>query len=139
LLKITKLDTLDLLSADVPRMAAFYHDVLGLPFYEPWDGDETLVSFDLHNIVICIMHTTATAPVPKHSMEFSTDPQGFDSIALKVDDLDDAIAAIDGKVEWINAEPFEMRRDNGIYFRNRAFRDPDGNLIYIQESNAVRP
>lgn len=138
MLKFEKLDSLDILTTNVPRMATFYHEVLGIPFFTPWDGDEELAAFDLTNVVMCIMRTTNESPPPMHSMRFLTDPPGFDSIALKVSDLDEAVAALDGKVEWINCEPFEMRSANGSYFRNRALRDPDGNMLYIQQSQVVR-
>lgn len=138
MLKFKQLDSIDILTTNVPRMATFYHEVLGIPFFTPWDGDEETAAFDLNNLIMCIIRTTNKTPPPKHSMEFLTDPPGFDSIALKVDDLDEAVAALDGKVEWINQEPYEVQSASGSYFRNRALRDPDGNMIYIQESRVVR-
>jgi glyoxylase I family protein len=71
-------------------------------------------------------------------MNATKDPAGFDSIALNVDNLEEAMTALEGRLRWINPEPAETRYPNGTYFRSRATRDPDGNLVYIQESRIVR-
>jgi catechol 2,3-dioxygenase-like lactoylglutathione lyase family enzyme len=136
--RIKGLDSVDILTNDVPRMVKFYHETLTIPFYIPWDGDEELASLDLGNIVICLMRTRNEIAPPHHAMNFTTDPPGFDSIAFKVDDLDAAFAALDGKVKWVRKEPFEMSDSNGSTFRNYAIHDPDGNMVYIQESTVIR-
>ena len=57
---------------------------------------------------------------------------GYDSIAFEVDDLDEAIAALDGKVEWVD-EQIEWKHPNGTWYRYRPFFDPDGNMLYVTE------
>jgi glyoxylase I family protein len=138
--KINRIESLDILTPDVPRMVDFYHGVLGLPFFMPWEGDEDLASLDAGNLIICLMRTTSTTTPPKHSgVDMGVrDPQGFDSIAFEVDDLEAAMAALDGKVTWITDGPGEWREPDGTFFRHRVMHDPDGNMVYIQVSNVVR-
>ena len=139
MIKIKGIETLDILTPDVPRMANFYNGTLGIPFYIPWNGEKDLCSLDIGGLVVCLMHTNNKTPPPHHSMQFDTDPSGFDSIALAVDNIHEAFAALDGKVDWVRREPVELRYPNGAYHINFAFHDPDGNMIYIQESKFVRP
>jgi isopenicillin-N N-acyltransferase-like protein len=119
-------------------MVDFYHGALGIPFFLPWNGDEGVATFDLGNLIICLMRTKNPVPNPLHTMNALEDPKGFDSIALNVDNLEETVAALEGKVRWINPEPDETHYPNGMYFKSRVTRDPDGNLVYIQESRIVR-
>jgi glyoxylase I family protein len=130
--------SVDFLTRNMTLMIDFYHGVLGIPFFLPWNGDEDVATLDLGDLIICLMRTKSPASNPLHTMNASEDPSGFDSIALKVDNLEEAMAALEGKVRWINPEPVETRFPNGMYFKSRATRDPDGNLVYIQESHVVR-
>lgn len=135
--KISRIESLDILTPDVPRMVDFYHGLLGLPFFMPWDGDQDLASLDAGNLIICLMRTTNPTPPPRHTgVDMGVhDPQGFDSLAFQVDDLDAAMTALDGKVTWLADVPGEYHDVGGIYFRHRVMHDPDGNMVYLQVSN----
>jgi glyoxylase I family protein len=99
---------------------------------------EDVATFDLGNLIICLIRTVNPAPNLLHTMNATEDPSGFDSIALNVDNLEEAMTALEGRLRWINPEPAETRYPNGMHFRSCATRDPDGNLVYIQESRIVR-
>lgn len=140
MLKIKRVESMDILTPDVGRMVDFYHGLLGLPFFMPWDGDEDLAALDAGNLIICLMRTTSPVQPPRHTgVDMGIgDPQGFDSVAFEVDDLDAAMAALDGKVTWLADAPGGWQDDNGLSFRHRVMHDPDGNMVYLQVSNLSR-
>jgi glyoxylase I family protein len=139
--KVKGIMSVDILTPDVARMVDFYHGLLGLPFELPWDGNEDLAALSAGNLLICLMRTENATPPPRHSGDAMGrhDPQGFDCLAFHVDDLDAAMAALDGKVAWIYDAPREYQEDNGVYYRHRVMHDPDGNMVYLQVTNAMTP
>jgi isopenicillin-N N-acyltransferase-like protein len=75
---------------------------------------------------------------------YTEDPAGVHSFAAQVDDIDEAIAALDEhKVEWAGdlktygAGQFldDVPGDDfkGIWYRFRSFYDPEGNVMHICE------
>lgn len=137
MLKLRRIDNMDILTRDVQRLVDFYHGVLGLPFFLPYEPEEHWAAIDAVNVTIYIFRTGNQAPLPKRTAINASDPPGFDSFAFQVDDLDEAIAALDGKVKWVTAEPIEWHHPSGTHYRYRPMFDPDGNMLYVTEPHKV--
>lgn len=136
-LKLKRMDNMDIITNDVPRLVDFYHGTLGLPFFLPYEETEVpedqWVSIDFGNVVLYIFHSTNVSSVHRRTAVNLEDPVGYDTIAFEVDDLDEAIAELDGKVEWVQEDITTWRHPSGVWYRYRPFFDPDGNMMYVTE------
>jgi len=137
MLKLKRLDNMDILTNDVPRLVDFYHGTLGLAFflpYEPGDNpEECWAAIEMGNVTLYIFHTRNRKAVERRTAINLEDAPGFDSFAFEVENLDDAIAFLDDKVEWVTAEPITWHHPNGTWYRYRPIFDPDGNMFYVTE------
>ncbi|VXC15030.1 conserved hypothetical protein [Pseudomonas sp. 8AS] len=133
MLKLKRLDNMDILTNDVQRLVDFYHGTLGLGFFLPYVAEEKWAAIEMGNVTLYIFHTTNPAPVERRTAVNLEDKPGFDSFAFEVEILDEAIAYLDGKVEWVTAEPIEWQHPNGTHYRYRPMFDPDGNMFYVTE------
>lgn len=133
MLKLKRLDNMDILSNDVQRLVDFYHGTLGLGFFLPYVADEKWAAIEMGNVTLYLFHTTNTAPVERRTAKNLEDKPGFDSFAFEVENLDEAMAFLDGKVEWVTADPIEWQHPNGTRYRYRPMFDPDGNMLYVTE------
>ena len=143
-LELKRMDNMDILTSDVPRLADFYHETLGLPFFLPYEPtaepEDQWASIDFGNVVLYIFHTTRGGTVARRSAVNLDDPVGLDSFAFEVGDLDAAVAALEGKVEWVHDGITVWEHPSGVWYRYRPFFDPDGNMIYVTEPHtAARP
>jgi catechol 2,3-dioxygenase-like lactoylglutathione lyase family enzyme len=127
------IDNADILTKDVPRLVEFYHGVLGLPFFLPYDEGQGWAAIDTGTVVIYIFDTKVGQHAPRRTPVNPDNPPGLDSFAFAVDDLDEAIAYLDGKVEWFGDQIIPWKHPSGVWYRFRAFYDPDGNLLYATE------
>lgn len=145
-LKLRRLDNIDVVVNDFPAMVAFYRDVLGLPLhphgYEPERGWAMFTCGDV-DLVLLSVPNAARLGSPRSS-DYHSDPAGVHSFAAEVDDLDEAIAALDDhEIEWaaetvvygagrvldsVPEGPFA-----GIWYRFRSFYDPEKNVMHICE------
>ncbi|WP_024355658.1 VOC family protein [Leucobacter chironomi] len=136
-LRLTRVDNMVVLTNDVPRLTDFYRRVLGLPFFIEYEEtpklEEQWASFDLGSLVLYIFHTTNARPLERRSSINLEDPIGFDSIAFEVEDLDAAVAELEGEVDWAHDGYTPWDHPSGVHYRYRAFFDPDGNMIYLTE------
>ena len=74
---------------------------------------------------------------PRRTPVNADNPPGLDSFALTVEDLDAAVAWLDGKgIEWAG-DVIEWRHESGRWYRYRPFYDPDGNMVYVTEPHAA--
>ena len=90
MLKLKRIDNMDILTPDVQRLVDFYHGVLGLPFFLPYQPEEHWAALDTGNLTLYIFRTTNRAPNPRRTAVNLEDPPGFDSFAFEVADLDQA-------------------------------------------------
>lgn len=132
-LNLKRMDNFDILTRDVQGLVDFYHGTLGLPFFLPYEREEKWASIDLGNVVLYIFHTTHDSVVRRRSSVNLEDPVGMDSFAFEIDNLDDTMAALDGRVEWLHDEITTWQHPSGVWYRYRPFFDPDGNMIYVTE------
>lgn len=109
-------------SADVPGLVQFYTGTLGLPVLRRWD-DLGIVFVDVGSTTIELVPSPDRAPRPQNV-------NGFDHLALHVEDVDAAFAALRSAGVAVEREPYDFQ-DLRIAF----VRDPDGNLLeLVQES-----
>ncbi|HVW68742.1 MAG TPA: VOC family protein [Steroidobacteraceae bacterium] len=137
MLHLKRIDNMDILTNDVQRLVDFYHGTLGLRFFLPYQPEEHWAALDLGNLTLYIFRTQDTTPVVRRTAVNLKDRPGIDSFAFEVADLDEAMAALDGKVRWVVAEPIEWRHPNGTHYRYRPLFDPDGNMLYVTEPHKV--
>ncbi|MFC3532778.1 VOC family protein [Vogesella facilis] len=133
MLKLKRLDNMDILTHNVQRLVDFYHGTLGLGFYLPYQPEERWAAIEMGNVTLYIFHTEDDTPVARRTAVNLKDKPGFDSFAFEVASLDDAMAALAGKVEWVTGAPIEWQHPSGTWYRYRPMFDPDGNMLYVTE------
>lgn len=145
-LELRRLDNIDVIVNDFPTMVAFYRDVLALPLhphgYEPDRGWAMFTCGDVDLVLLSVPDAERLGN-PKSS-DYNNDPAGVHSFAAEVDDLDEAIEALDAHgIVWagdtvvygaghvldeVPTGPFD-----GIWYRFRSFYDPEKNVMHICE------
>jgi isopenicillin-N N-acyltransferase-like protein len=136
MLKLQRIDNMDILTHDVARLVDFYHRVLGLPFHLPYEPEEDWAAIDFGNLTLYIFKSEVGEHAPRRTAVNPENAPGIDSFAFEVADLDEAEAALDANVEWVD-ERIEWKHPNGTWYRYRPFYDPDGNMLYITEPHPV--
>ncbi|MGA5702720.1 VOC family protein [Peterkaempfera bronchialis] len=133
MLRLKRIDNMDILTHDVPRLVDFYHGTLGLPFLLPYAAEEEWAAIDFGNLTLYVFKSEVGEHAPRRTEVNPENPPGLDSFAFEVDDLDEAVAALDGRVEWVTREQIVWKHPSGVWYRYRPFYDPDGNMLYITE------
>jgi catechol 2,3-dioxygenase-like lactoylglutathione lyase family enzyme len=128
-----RVDNSDINTRDVQRLVDFYHGVLGLPFFLPYEEGQGWAAIDTGGLVFYIFPTEVGEHPEPRTTNNEENPPGLDSFAFAVEDLDVAIAALEGKVDWFDAEIGDWHHPSGVWYRYRGFHDPDGNLLYVTE------
>jgi catechol 2,3-dioxygenase-like lactoylglutathione lyase family enzyme len=132
-----RVDNMDILCRKVGPMADFYHDVLGFPFFLPYEDDQDWAAIELGNLTLYLFETSVGEHQPKRTPVNTENPPGLDSFAFEVEDLDTAIAELDGKVEWAANEPIRWDHPNGTWYQYRPFYDPEGTMLYVTEPHKL--
>lgn len=132
------IDNADILTKDVDRLVEFYHGLLGLPFFLPYEKDQGWASIDTGNVVIYIFDTQVGEHAARRTPTNSENSPGLDSFALRVSDLDEVVAYLDGHVEWASDGIIPWHHPTGVWYRFRPFYDPDGNMVYATEPHTER-
>jgi catechol 2,3-dioxygenase-like lactoylglutathione lyase family enzyme len=122
-----RLDNIDVLCTDIEPMREFYADTLGLPLRLPYEPGQGWVGFRAGDVVIYLIEEGA-GPHPPPRFTGAANPPGIDSFAFEVDDLDDAIAQLDGI-----GVPWAGEIVTSEWYRYRGLHDPEGNLVYLTE------
>jgi len=134
---LKRIDNTDILTHDVQRLVGFYHGVLGLPFFLPYepsdDPAEQWAAIDAGNVTIYIFRCLPGAHAPRRTEVNLDNVPGLDSFAFEVDDLDATMAELDEQVEWVTGEVITWKHPSGTWYRYRPFYDPDGNMLYVTE------
>jgi len=126
-----RIDNFDVYCSDAREMAAFYHDVLGLPYFLPYEEGAGWAALQAGDVTIYLFESPGEHPAPRTNVT-EENPPGIDSFAFAVDDLDAAVAELDGKVKWAG-DPERWEHPNGTWYRYRSFHDPEGNLLHLTE------
>jgi catechol 2,3-dioxygenase-like lactoylglutathione lyase family enzyme len=130
---LKRIDNIDILTRDVDCLVRFYNGVLGFPFHLPYVAEENWASINVGNVTLFLFEGLVGDHAPRRTPINADNAPGLDCLAWEVDDLDQAIAELDGNVEWAAAEPIEWVHGSGASYRYRPFYDPDGNLLYITQ------
>ena len=137
---------MDIVVNDFQAMVDFYKNVLGLPLhphgYEPGKGWAMFMCGDVDLVLLSV--PDADRAERRRTANYEADPAGVHSFAAQVDDIDEAMAALDAHgIEWagdlnvygagefldgVPGDDFE-----GIWYRFRSFYDPEGNVMHICE------
>jgi isopenicillin-N N-acyltransferase-like protein len=118
-----RLDNIDVLVADLERMAPFYRDVLGLPLLFPYVREDGWAGFQAGDVSIYLIEVGGDLSARRVP---GAGPAGIESFAFAVADLDAAIAELDrAGVEWA-ADIVESD-----WYRYRSFYDPEGNVLHV--------
>lgn len=132
-LKIKRIDNMDILTRDVPRLVEFYHGLLGLPFFLPYEDKQEWAAIDAGNLTIYVFKSEVGAHEPRRTPINLENAPGFDSFAFEVDNLDAAVEFLDPHVDWAGDKQIEWAHPSGVWYRYRPFYDPDGNMLYVTE------
>lgn len=146
MLRLKRLDNMDIVVNDFATMVDFYRNVLGLPLhphgYEPEKGWAMFMCGDVDLVLLSV--PDADRGERQRTANYNEDPAGVHSFAAEVDDIDEAIAALDrhgitwaGETNIYGAGEFlgEVPGDDfaGIWYKFRSFYDPEGNVMHICE------
>ena len=118
---ITGTDFITVGTTDYDRAAAFYGDVLGLPFSKRW-GDMPAGEFETGNLTIAIMQADA------FGIEFQ--PSRL-PIELRVEDFEAARSELESRGVVFKGATL----DSGVCHQ-AFFEDPDGNMLAIHNRYA---
>ncbi|UQX89212.1 VOC family protein [Jatrophihabitans telluris] len=133
MIALKRIDNMDILTHDVARLVDFYHGVLGLSFYLPYQAEEEWAAIDAGNLTLYVFKSEVGEHAPRRTEINPDNAPGLDSFAFEVDDLDEALQQLQGKVVWVTEETITWKHPNGTWYRYRPFYDPDGNMLYITE------
>jgi isopenicillin-N N-acyltransferase-like protein len=131
-----RIDNVDLLVHDADLMARFYHDVLELPFFLPYEPGSGWFAVQAGDVTVYVFETKVEGAPSHRTDDTDANPAGLDSFAFAVDDLDAAVVQLDGKVTWAG-EPEQWDHPVGTWYRYRSFYDPEGNIVHITEPHKV--
>jgi len=137
MLTLKRIDNMDILTPDVGRLADFYVGTLGLSFFLPYEPGAGWAAIELGNLTLYLLQTGRSDHEPRRGPVSAENAPGLDSFAFEVDDLDEAIRALEGKLTWATDRIGTWRHPNGTHYRFRAFFDPDGNKLYVTEPHKV--
>ena len=118
---ITGTDFITVATRDYDKAAAFYGEVLGLPFSKRW-GKMPAGEFETGNLTIAIMQSDA------FGMEFAP---SRNPIEFHVDDFEGARAELIARGVEFRGETL----DSGVCWQ-AFFQDPDGNTLAIHHRYA---
>ena len=110
---------------DVPAMATFYRDVVGLEAIDPPDGQSAAFRLADGNLLLVFDPAQSSAAgrfVPPHGT------RGAGHLAFRVDDLDELAAELRRRGFEIEREITWSETGRSVYFR-----DPSGNSVEYVE------
>ena len=127
-----RIDHIELLTADPKRAVAFYTGVLGfrererLRIPQTPQGPLDLVYLELGDTMLEVMcFPEAKSRIPERAAELR---QGWQCLALEVEDMDRALQAL--KAKGVEAAWGPMKRPD---YARAEIRDPDGNPIELRQ------
>ena len=126
-----RIDNFDVYCSDARGMAVFYHDVLGLPYFLPYEEGAGWAALQAGDVTIYLFESPGEHAAPRTNVT-EENPPGIDSFAFAVADLEAAVAELDGTVKWAG-EPERWDHPSGTWYRYRSFHDPEGNLLHLTE------
>lgn len=125
-----RIDHIELLTAAPERAVAFYKDVLGFSERERMQvqtpgGPLDLVYLELGGTTVEVMCYPKETSIPQRAAERRL---GWQCLALEVEDMDRALAAL--KAKGVECAWGPMKRPD---YARAEIRDPDGNPIELRQ------
>lgn len=127
---LLRIDNLDVYCRDVARMRAFYRDTLGLDLLYPSADDDDWFAIQSGDVTVYFLAVETAEPRPTAFPPGAA--VGISSFSFAVDDLDTAVAQLDGSVDWAD-EVRSWHHADGTWYRFRFFTDPEGNNLSVTE------
>lgn len=131
------MDNHDIVCEDVRRMYDFYVGTLGMEPAYPFVPEEGWFAASAGDTTLYFFTGVGPHP-PKLLADAEQNPPGIESLSFLVDDIHEAIATLDGQVEWAGPDE-RWEHENGAWFHFRFFYDPEGNKMAVSEAHPVRP
>jgi glyoxylase I family protein len=133
---IIGMDNHDIACTNVEVIYDFYVNTLGLTPAYPFEKDQDWFAATAGTTTLYFFQGTGEH-LPKPGRDISANRPGIESLAFLVADLDKAVAALDGKVEWCG-ESDKWTHPNGSWFYFRHLYDPEGNKLSLSEAHDIR-
>lgn len=133
---IIGMDNHDIACVDVDVMYDFYVNTLGLTSAYPYEKGQDWFAASAGSLTLYFFKGQGEH-APRAGREIRHNRPGIESLALIVADLDHAIEALDGKVDWLG-EASKWEHPNGSWFYFRQFYDPEGNKLGLSEPHDIR-
>ncbi|GCE29657.1 hypothetical protein KDA_51410 [Dictyobacter alpinus] len=129
---LKSLDNIGIAVHNLPRMYHFYTEVLGLQS-PPLTPDATAFFAQLGAAKFVVFQTdSAEKGLSRSIPQFMHNPAGYDHLVFTVDDIDAAGDALEAKgVRFEVIATLDL--PEGGQARVRRFKDPEGNLIGLQQ------
>jgi methylmalonyl-CoA/ethylmalonyl-CoA epimerase len=108
--------------SDIDRAVTFYRDALRMPFIFQFPG---MAFFDLDGVRLMLVEPEGRA--------FG----GESAIYYGVDQIDAAVAALEGRGVTFDDRPHVVHRDDAHELWMAFFRDPDGNVLALMSEVTI--
>src|SRR5262245_64363032 len=95
MLKLKRIDNLDILCRDLEAVATFYHDTLGLEYFLPYQPELGWAALSAGNLTMYLFQTDVGEHAPWRTAINEENPPGLDSIAFDVE-----IGRASCRVDW---------------------------------------
>ncbi len=128
----THFDMIGLFVSDLPKMVAFYRDVLGLEI--DWDGNGPYAEFRHEGIRFSMYERRLLPELLGQTPSYTTGTNGTFELALDLPYFEDVDPAF-SRVVSAGGTPVYAPRNESWGMRSSMVTDPEGNLIEIGSWN----
>ncbi len=127
-----RFDMIGLFVSDLPKMVAFYRDVLGLEI--EWDGNGPYAEFHHEGIRFSMYERRLLPELLGQTPSFTSGINGTFELALDLPHFEDVDPAFE-RIVTAGATPVYAPRNEPWGMRSSMVTDPEGNLIEIGSWN----
>ncbi len=128
----TRIDMIGIFVSDLPRMVAFYRDVLG--FATDWDGQGPYAEFQHDGVRFSMYERAQLLGLLGQEPSYASGLNGTFELAIDLPTSADADAMF-ARVVAAGGRPVYAPRDEPWGMHSSMVADPDGNLIEIGSWN----
>ena len=149
---VKRIDNLDILLSRHPADGRLLPRVLGLPFLLPYAAEEEWAAIEAGNLTIYLFKSEAGEHAHPADGGEPGERSGIRFVRFEIDDLDEAIGSLDGRVEWASDEiitgasigdvvplPAVLRPGGKHALRHRASQACAGRSGIVPASKAASP
>ncbi|MQA81839.1 MAG: VOC family protein [Streptosporangiales bacterium] len=128
---ITRIDNVGVAVRDVNATARFFKDRLGLNVELYVESEPPSAMVHVGDQYLYVFQTTNGADGDRRSSELVDNPRGLDHVSFTVEDVDATYAELRDRGVQFEGEPATVQEWR---MRMVAFRDPDGNSLFLVQS-----